>query len=186
MELLEAVNLAAGGDALAQRELYRQFRPAVARLVEAFSTLDGDEVDDVVQETFIRAFTALPALRDPRSFQPWLYSIARNRARSRLETKGAGERAVAEIARQTPSVVDAFPEALQAERDEEIVRQLIAELPEGAEKDTVRLFYVEGGLSARQIAERLGVGKSAVTMRLERFRGKVKRALLQRVLAVRR
>ncbi|WP_255203473.1 ECF-type sigma factor, partial [Myxococcus sp. AM011] len=57
------------------------------------------------------------------------------------------------------------------------------ELPDGEEKRTVQLFYIEGELSAREIAEQLGVGKSAVTMRLERFRGRIKRELLRRVLA---
>ena len=38
-------------------------------------------------------------------------------------------------------------------------------------------------LSAREIAERLGLGKSAVTMRLERFRARIKRELLARLLA---
>ena len=47
----------------------------------------------------------------------------------------------------------------------------------------VELFYVEGQLSAREIADKLGVGKSAITMRLERFRARVKRELTLRVLA---
>ena len=72
--------------------------------------------------------------------------------------------------------------ALQLELEVDVVRRLIDELPEGPEKDTVRLFYVEGELSAREIAERLGVGKSAVTMRLERFRAKVRRELMLAVL----
>ena len=67
----------------------------------------------------------------------------------------------------------------------EVVRELIAALPDGPEKETVRLFYLEGELTARQIADRLGVGKSAVTMRLERFRARVKKALMARVLALR-
>ena len=67
----------------------------------------------------------------------------------------------------------------------EVVRRVIAELPDGPEKDTVRLFYLEGELSAREIAERLGVGKSAITMRLERFRAKVKRRVLAEVARLR-
>jgi len=43
------------------------------------------------------------------------------------------------------------------------------------------LFYLEGTLSAREIAARMGVGKSAVTMRLERFRAKVKAQLSERL-----
>jgi RNA polymerase sigma-70 factor (ECF subfamily) len=38
----------------------------------------------------------------------------------------------------------------------------------------VRLFYLEGTLSTREIAKLQGVGKSAITMRLERFRTRIK------------
>jgi len=174
------------GTVSAQAELYRQFRPRVVRLARAFAELDRDEVEDVVQETFIRAFQALPRLLEVTAFGPWLLTIARNRARSRVERVGALAGGLRRFAVETPSDVPDFPIALQAERDEQVVRDVIEELAEGPEKETVRLFYVEGQLSAREIADRLGVGKSTVTMRLERFRGRVKRVLLRRVLAVRR
>jgi RNA polymerase sigma-70 factor, ECF subfamily len=185
-ELVEVVDQAARGDEAAQRELYRRFRPAVVRLAGGFMALDRDEVEDVVQETFIRAFQSLPQLREVASFQPWLFSIARNRARTRIEAHGLEARLREQIAIELSNAIPHFPSALQSEREEHVVRQLIEELPDGPEKQTVRLFYVEGDLSAREIAERLGVGKSAVTMRLERFRARVKRNLLRRVLAVQR
>ncbi len=75
----------------------------------------------------------------------------------------------------------AAPDDGDGEADVALVRRLVDELPEGPEKETVRLFYVEGELSAREIGERLGVGKSAITMRLERFRAKVKGRLLAAV-----
>jgi RNA polymerase sigma-70 factor (ECF subfamily) len=75
------------------------------------------------------------------------------------------------------------PPSLELERRVAVVRALIEGLPEGPEKETARLFYLEGELSAREIADRLGLGKSAVTMRLERFRARVKRELLARLLA---
>jgi RNA polymerase sigma-70 factor (ECF subfamily) len=185
-ELVELVDQAARGEEAAQRELYRRFKPAVARLAGGFMPLDRDELEDVVQETFIRAFQSLPRLRDRTSFQPWLFSIARNRARSRLESQGLRQRVREQVAVEWAEGVPHFPSALQAERQEHVVRQLIEQLPDGPEKETVRLFYVDGELSAQEIAERMGVGKSAVTMRLERFRARVKRELLRRVLAVQR
>jgi RNA polymerase sigma-70 factor, ECF subfamily len=186
IQLVELVDQAARGEETAQRELYRRFKPAVVRLAGAFAFLDRDEVEDVVQETFIRAFQALPRLRDKASFPLWLLSIARNRARSRLEARARETRVHEMAVFGSPNAVPHFPAALQSEREEEVVRQLIDELPDGPEKQTVWLFYVKGNLSAREIAEQLGVGKSAVTMRLERFRGRVKRELLRRVLAVQR
>lgn len=155
----------------------------MARLVAGFGTLDPDEAEDVLQESYVRAFRGLPQLKSAGSFTPWLLTIARNRARTRLERRNLLQRMEDELADPTPETVPALPPTLQVERDIEVVRRLIAELPEGEEKKTVQLFYIEGQLSAREIAEQLGVGKSTVTMRLERFRGRIKRELLQRVLA---
>ncbi len=182
-ELTQWVRRAARGEEPAFGELYRRTRPMVARLASGFATLDPDEVEDVIQETYVRAFKALPRLKELGAFEAWLLSIARNRARTRLERKSHHRRLEDEPQDPEPESVPLLPEALQVERDIAAVRQLISELPEGEEKKTVQLFYLEGELSAREIAEKLGVGKSAVTMRLERFRARIKRELLRRVLA---
>jgi RNA polymerase sigma-70 factor (ECF subfamily) len=182
-ELTEWVVRATRGETPAFSELYRRTRPLVARLTASFAPLDPDEVEDVIQETYVRAFKALARLKEPAAFESWLLSIARNRARTRLERKGHTRRLDEENTDPLPEAVALVPEALQLERDMAVVRQLIDELPEGEEKKTVYLFYVDGQLSAREIAEKLGVGKSAVTMRLERFRARIKQELLRRVLA---
>ncbi|MDQ3262375.1 MAG: sigma-70 family RNA polymerase sigma factor [Myxococcota bacterium] len=175
---------AARGDEGAYRELYGAFAPPVRRLLGTFASLSAADAEDALQETFVRAFRSLSALKDPAGFSGWLMAIARNRALSRLDRSRSRQAAEAQLeAELSGQVVPAFPEALRLERDAQVVRELISELPEGPERRTVELFYLEGELSAREIAEQLGVGKSAVTMRLERFRTKVKRELLRRVLA---
>jgi RNA polymerase sigma-70 factor (ECF subfamily) len=185
-DLADWLQRAQQGEQPAFREIYRCFRPALLRLASAFATLDRDEVEDVVQESFVRAFRALPALRDGSAFERWLFSIARNRALSHLERKQNAHRVQEELAREpAPRQQLLTPPALQAEREEAVVRDFIAAMPRGPERETVELFYIEGALSAREIAEKLGVGKSTVTMRLERFRAKVKRELLKRVMATR-
>ena len=152
------------------------------RLCTAFSALDPDEAEDVVQESFVRAFRHLSTLRSAEALGPWLLSIARNRCLSLLERKSNAETLKGELEHEE-APPDALPEAIQREAAAAVVRRLIDDLPDGAEKDTVRMFYVDGTLSARGIAERQGIGKSAVTMRLERFRARVKRELLLRLLA---
>ena len=173
------------GDRGALRALYDRHRGAVARVARAFAALDDGDVDDVVQESFVRAFRALARLDEPARFGAWLLAIARNRARSRLERRRARESLAERLARDAEALAGeaaALPDA-DAEADVALVRRLIEELPDGPEKETVRLFYVEGELSAREIAARLGVGKSAITMRLERFRAKVKARILAEVAA---
>jgi RNA polymerase sigma-70 factor (ECF subfamily) len=178
---------AAAGDRAAFRALYDRHRPAVHRLVRAFATLDPDDADDVVQDAFIRAFSSISKLTQPGRFGAWILTIARNRALSRLGRRRAAEKLSEELTAEAGALAErvaAIPEpGLEAEL--KVVRKVVAELPEGPEKETVRLFYLQGELSAREIAERLGVGKSAVTMRLERFRAKVKRRILAEVARLR-
>lgn len=177
---------AARGDVGAQRALYDRHRPGVARVARSFAELDGDDADDVVQEAFVRAFRNLAGLKDPARFAPWLLTITRNRALTLLARRRSAQALAEELGREAGREEEApGPPDPSQDAELEVVRRVIADLPEGPEKQTVQLFYVEGELSAREIAERLGVGKSAITMRLERFRAKVKRRLLSEVARLR-
>lgn len=179
------VRQARGGDQAAFRELYRLCRPGVVRVLRGFPTLDADDVEDVVQESFTRAFKAIARLKTSEAFGPWLLTIARNRALTHLSRKTTGERVKGDFANEAPVSGALLPESFHAEVDVGVVRELLEAMPEGAEKETVRLFYLEGELSAREIADRQGVGKSAITMRLERFRARIKRELLARLAKAR-
>lgn len=76
------VEAARAGDARAGDELVRAFLPLVYNIVGR--ALDGHaDVDDVVQETMVRALDGLPGLRDPARFRSWLVAIAMNRIRHR-------------------------------------------------------------------------------------------------------
>jgi RNA polymerase sigma-70 factor (ECF subfamily) len=175
------------GERGAHRALYDRYRPLAWRVARGFGDLDGDDVEDVVQESFVRAFRSLAKLKEPGRFGPWLLTIARNRSLSRLARRRAGSELAEEVQREievAATEVRAAPDP-GAGAELELVRRLISELPEGPEKETVYLFYVEGSLSAREIAERLGVGKSAITMRLERFRARVKGRVLAEVARLR-
>jgi RNA polymerase sigma-70 factor (ECF subfamily) len=171
----------------AHRLLYDRYRPLAWRVARGFGDFDGDDVEDVVQESFVRAFRSLARLKEPGRFGPWLLTITRNRALSRLARRRAGGELAEEVLREAEVAATEVRQAPDpdAGAELELVRRLIAELPEGPEKETVHLFYVDGSLSAREIAERLGVGKSAITMRLERFRARVKARLVAEVARLR-
>ncbi len=68
-----------GGDPDAViRELYSHYAKALHGYVEQFCP-DGASADDIVQETFIRAWRHLPQLSaDDRPVRPWLFRVARN------------------------------------------------------------------------------------------------------------
>ena len=68
-----------GGDPDAViRELYSHYAKALHGYVEPFCP-DRASADDIVQETFIRAWRHLPQLSaDDRPIRPWLFRVARN------------------------------------------------------------------------------------------------------------
>src|SRR5260370_37460860 len=156
----------------AEEELYRRYRPAVSRLAASFSELDADETEDVVPEAFVRAFRALASLKDRERFAAWLFTIARNRARSYLTSRATHFKAAEEATREAQLLEDHVPAAsqhLEKEAELRAVREVIDGLREGPQKETVRLFYLEGTLSACEIAVPMGVGNSTVTIRPHRF-----------------
>ncbi|MET9734434.1 sigma-70 family RNA polymerase sigma factor [Streptomyces sp. NPDC006458] len=78
------VKAAQQGDGRAQQELVATYLPLVYNIVGR--ALDGHaDVDDVVQETMIRALGGLGSLRDPADFRSWLVAIAMNRVRSQRQ-----------------------------------------------------------------------------------------------------
>ncbi len=72
------VNAARAGDPAAQDALVGAYLPLVYNIVGR--ALNGSvDVDDVVQETMLRALGSLGDLRTPESFRSWLVAIAMNR-----------------------------------------------------------------------------------------------------------
>src|SRR5215472_256334 len=73
------VRLAAGGDVRAFVELTRRFQHFAFGTALAL-TRDFQQAEDVVQEAFLAAWTALPSLADPAALPGWLRGIVRNHA----------------------------------------------------------------------------------------------------------
>jgi RNA polymerase sigma-70 factor (ECF subfamily) len=172
---------ARAGRAEAFRALYERHAPAVMRLAESFGGLDGDERADVVQESFVQAFQGLSQLQKPAHFSHWVLGIARHRCLNHRRGQKFGTRLRGFLTTEPREPVVPPLQALETAEAKHMVRELIDALPEGAEKQTAILFYVEGELSVREIAEKLGENKSTIAMRLERFRARFKLRLLARL-----
>jgi RNA polymerase sigma-70 factor (ECF subfamily) len=72
-----------GGDERGATELVNRHLLAVGRFLDAAGA-DAGELDDLVQETFIRAFRALDGWRGEAAFRTWLMTIASNLLKDRF------------------------------------------------------------------------------------------------------
>jgi len=75
------------GDKQAFDLLVIKYQRKLARLLSQFIR-DAAEVEDVAQETFIKAYRALPSFRGESAFYTWLYRIGINTAKNFLVTQG--------------------------------------------------------------------------------------------------
>ncbi|MCK9361605.1 sigma-70 family RNA polymerase sigma factor [Patescibacteria group bacterium] len=123
---------------------------------------DPERAEDLAQETFERAFRALPGFQmSNASYQTYLLRIAHNLL-------------VSEYRRAAPPIIaeesdrQAWMTRLEA-KDE--VERAMAELEPG-DRETLQLFYGEG-FSVRDISRRLTISENAVKLRLSRARRRI-------------
>ena len=174
----QLVRLAQAGDERAFQALVVKYQRRIARHVARYVKRASD-VEEVVQDAFIRAFRGLASYRGDASFYSWLYRIATNAAFSFLK-KSSSEIAVADERSDEgfePGVTDEqSPErVLFARQIGEAVERAMARLqPELAE--ALVLFEVEGK-SYKEIAEMLGTPIGTVRTRIFRAREFIARRL---------
>ncbi len=159
------------------REAYGLLVVRYSRSVRALchARIGSAEADDVVQETFLRAFQGLGRIEDPNRFGAYVHRIAQNICIDRLRRSRKAARSLDEVDLQPP----AEPGQATDLREERLtqLRRLIGRLPE-ALREAVLLFYFET-LSHAEIAARLGVTEAAINQRLHRARQNLKQAFEQ-------
>jgi len=159
--------------------LLRRYNQRLYRLARAVLGSDGD-AEDVVQETWLRAFAHLTQLSEPSRFAAWVSRIALYEACARARHRngnGDGWRHSAETIAQAPASED--PE--RAAADQEIQRVLEAAIDSLPEKYRVVLVLrgIEG-LSAAEAARALNVSRVAVSTRFHRARALLRSELARR------
>src|SRR5919106_2826331 len=114
------------GDERAAAELVRRHAPAVGRFLYS-SGASRDEIDDLVQESFFRAFRRLDGWRGEASFRSWLFAIASNALRDEYRRR-KGRQMLSIEDRDLPDTADPHADLAAAETGERL-RQGVAALP---------------------------------------------------------
>ena len=171
-EIIERVK---GGDKKAYDLLVLKYQQRVINLISRFVKNHSDALD-VSQETFIKAYRALPNFRGESAFYTWLYRIAVNTAKNHLTvqsrkiTKSDYDVTDIEQIEGNMSLIEqATPEnLLHKDELEEIVLKTIENLPEDL-KSAIMLREIDG-LSYEDIANVMDCPVGTVRSRIFRAR----------------
>ncbi|MEX2489207.1 MAG: RNA polymerase sigma factor RpoE [Pseudomonadales bacterium] len=170
------------GDKRAYDLLVLKYQHKIVGLVSRYLR-DQDEVMDVTQEAFIKAFRALPRFRGDSAFYTWLYRIAINTAKNHLVSKSRRppdsdiDVDEGEFHDNTAVLKDIEnPEnALATDQLEAVVYKAIDDLPEEL-KAAVTLREFEG-LSYEEIAEVMECPVGTVRSRIFRAREAIEKKI---------
>ena len=172
---LQLVELAKSGDSYAFELLLRKYQHKVTKLIMRY-VRDMDEALDLTQETFIKAWKALPAFRGEAAFYTWLYRIAVNTAKNYLSTAHHQARMVDLDADETDQYADTpglvtrdTPESvLSGTQLHGVLKSALSELPEDL-RSAITLREFEG-LTYEEIAEVMDCPIGTVRSRIFRAR----------------
>ncbi len=144
------------GDERAATELVRRHAEPIARFVASLG--ERQEVEEVVQDTFVRAFASLDGFRGESSLRSWLFAIARNLVRDRARGRARKFQAVPVEEHHAVTAHDALDAAVSDETERRLGAALSTLSPMQREVFTLR---VSEGLSYREIAAAVGSTEGA-------------------------
>ena len=172
------------GDAQAYRRLVERYQGRINRLVSDLLGHGHGNIDDVVQDVFVKAYFSLKKFREKASFATWLYRIAVNQARDEIRKESRQMSMDATLAAETAASLrslwnwtddDEPGDPVASEHLQQYVGRTIRSLPEKL-RTVVALKDLEG-LSYDEVGQILNCSVGTVKSRHSRARERL-RALL--------
>jgi RNA polymerase sigma-70 factor (ECF subfamily) len=167
------INRSQAGDRKAQYELYNLYAEAMYNICRRMM---GNEEDakDMLQESFIQAFTKLKSLQEEALFPAWLKRIVVNRCLNQLKkTKDFEQMRTEEIALPHEKEELFEEKQLQVAR----IRQALDRISEGCR--TVLNLYVFEGYDHREISQILNISEAASKAQYSKAKSKIRKLLDQ-------
>jgi RNA polymerase sigma-70 factor (ECF subfamily) len=165
-------SLAADGHTRAHTAIWDRYGPLVRSIMRR-SIGPGNEVEDLVQEVFLRFYRNLALLRNPAALRSFIFAISFRVAISELRSRRVRKwlRFTDDGRLQAPTTRFVSPADFEAR---EAVSGLYAILERLEAKDQMAfvLYYVEG-LELTEVAEALGVSLATIKRRLGRVSSRV-------------
>ena len=151
------------GDRLAQKALYQKYYGKMLGIPMRY-TQDREEARALLNQAFLKIFTALPQYREEGSFAGWLSTITFRVTIDHFRKTSRQQ----QVSTTTPPVAPAVRNEIEAQLEAEDIFKHIQQLPEA--QRLVFNLYVIDGYQHREIAELLQISESASRSQLARAR----------------
>lgn len=154
------------GDIDAFTAIVEAYYPRCLRFARAMLR-NADDAEDMVQETFVRLYRALPRYEERQRFESWLFQILGNccRTANTVHHREAARVVEDEIALERVPSGDTPGQAFDREWSAD-VRRALAKVPD-YNREIFLLHYIEG-FGYDEIERMTGVKQSALKMRVKR------------------
>lgn len=178
----ELVARALEGDESAYQALVSKYRLALSRHIQRMIRTSGD-VDDLVQDCFIKAFTALQSYSTDYAFSTWLYKIATNHSIDYLRKKRLPVTSIdkpisskdGDIEFELPDVTYRPDQHIVDDQRRELLKEAIEKLPEKYRRVIVMRHTQEK--SYEEIAQELDLPLGTVKAHIFRARSLLYKSL---------
>ncbi len=163
------------GDAEAGNALFRRHFASIRRFFR--NKVTPDEVEDLIQRTFMACVEGQERFREDASFRTFMFAVARNQLLKFFRDRRSHDRNVApDLGVSSVVALGMTPSSVAAARqDHEVLLQALQHVSV-EEQTLLELFYWEG-LSGPEIASVLDISHGAVRVRLHRARAKLQEVI---------
>ncbi len=154
--------------------IWKEFHARLRRFIQS-RVRDENSTDDILQEVFLRIHARIDTLRDDSKLESWIYQIARNAIIDHYRTHKSTD-ATVELVASIPAEVESDEADAARQLAPGLVSMVECLPPEYREAVTLTEF---GGLTQKELAEKLGMSVSGAKSRVQRAREKLKAMLLE-------
>ena len=170
----EVVILVQNGNKDAYAEILNRFEPKIKKYAYRFFR-DKEEITDLVQDVFIKAYVNLQSYNSSMRFNPWIYRIAHNEFVNKIAWKSIRKLVPIDSDELIPLAISAPEDVMRDALKEDEKRMMEGHLSQLDDKykTPIILFYYDD-LSYDEISDVLCIPPNTVGVRIKRGKDKLK------------
>ena len=162
------------GDKKAFGMLFLMYAEKIAKFSRSFYT-DNSDAEEIVQEVFLKIWIKRKEIKDPKTFNAYIYTIAKNLIYNNLKRKVYRTRYYSYLKASHSYHANLVEESFKFNELENTIRQVIEELP--VKRKEIFLLSRNEGLSNKEIAQKLNISLRTVETHIYLALKHIKRVL---------